>query len=182
MKQTILLATAMLGLSAIPALSQEAQCFQNDQFLVIAQERTDEVGTDFLVRPPARGKIACVFEQQPDDMLIGSPDDPLWFEGLAGQYLVLTRSTGPEGDLVIYDLKTELFMPLLDVRADDELTISETEVTYWPQLIGGTAVNCPSFAENTANGLGSMIYEERVLNLAALTVAATGKTLCSSTQ
>ena len=46
----------------------------------------------------------------------------------------------------------------------------------------GTAVNCPEYAENSGNDLGSMIYEERVFDLATVTVAATGRTHCSSTQ
>ena len=181
MKPIFALAAVLLGLSASPAFA-EAQCYQSDQFLVIAQERLNEVGTDFIIRPPAQGKINCLYEINDDDVVLSNSGDALHYEQLVGQYLVLTRSTGPDGDLVIYDLKTELFVPLLDVRADDDLTITDTEITYWPQLIGGTAVNCPSFAENTGNGLGSMIYEERILVIVTLTVAATGKTRCSSTQ
>lgn len=182
MKLIILAATVVLALAASPAVAQQAQCFQNDQYLVIAQERLDEVGTDFIIRPPAKGKIACVYEQREGDRLLGEPEDPLHFEGLAGPYLVLTRSTGPQGDLVIYDLAGDLYTPLLDVRAEDEVAITEDSITYWQQAIRGTAVNCPSFDENTGYGLGSMVYEERVLDLAALTLMATGNTRCSSTQ
>lgn len=182
MKPILLLAAAFLGLTAMPALAQEAQCFQNEQYLVIAQERVDEVGADFIIRDPARGKIACVYEQREGDRLIGDPGDPLHYEGLAGQYLVLTRSTGPQGDLVVYDLTTDLFTPLIDVRAEDEITIADDSITYWQRLILGTAVNCPEYADNTGYGLGSMIYEERVFDLATVTVAATGRTRCSSTQ
>jgi hypothetical protein len=182
MKLTILVATTALALAAAPAAAQQAQCFQNDQYLVIAQERLDEVGTDFIIRPPAKGKIACVYAEREGDRLLGEPEDPLHFEGLAGPYLVLTRSTGPQGDLVIYDLAGDLHTPLLDVRAEDEIAITEDSITYWQQAIRGTAVNCSSFDENTGYGLGSMVYEERVLDLAALTLTATGNTRCSSTQ
>lgn len=181
MKNILALAAAMLGLSVIPAFAQ-AECYQSDQFLVIAQQRLDEVGTDFIIRPPAKGKIGCLYEIADDDVVLSNPGDPLHFLQLAGQYLILTRSTGPQGDLVIYDLEDEWLMPLLDVRAEDEITVSGQSVTYWQQLIGGKPVNCPSFAENTAMGLGSMIYEERVLDLETLTVAATGETRCSTTQ
>ncbi|HEY8575535.1 MAG TPA: hypothetical protein VIL88_04260 [Devosia sp.] len=181
MKTIITLSAVLFGLSAAPALA-EAQCYQSDQFLVIAQERVDEVGTDFIIRPPVKGKIACRFEVSDDDQLLGDPGDPLHFEQLVGQYLILTRSTGPQGDLVIYDLAADLWMPLLDVRAEDEITVTDNSVTYWQQLIRGTATNCPSFAENQGMGLGSMIYEERVLDLETVTVSATGQTRCSSTQ
>jgi len=184
MKLPTLLATAAVAaaIAATPALAQEAQCFQNEQYLVIAQERTEEVGTDFIIRPPAKGKIACVYEQHEGDRLLGEPEDPLHFEGLAGPYLVLTRSTGPQGDLVIYDLADDIYTPLLDVRAEDEIVIAGDSITHWQQAIRGTALNCPSFDENTGYGLGSMIYEERVLDLATLKLAATGNTRCSSTQ
>ena len=183
MKLLALLITATLAaLTANPALGQEAQCFQNENYLVIAQARTDEVGTDFIIRPPATGKIACLYEQRDGDILLGSPDDPLWYEALLGNYLVLTRSTGPQGDLVVYDLTTDLYTPLLDVRALDEITITDQTITYWQKLILGTAANCPQFAENTGYGLGSMIYEKRILDLATVTVAATGETRCASTQ
>ena len=182
MKLPMIAGITTLALLASPALAQEAQCFQSDQFLVIAQERLDEVGADFIIRAPAKGKIACAFEQRDGDGLIGGPDDPLHYEALVGQYLVLTRSTGPQGDLVVYDLATDRYAPLLDVRAEDAITVTEDSITYWQQAIRGTAVNCPSFDENTGYGLGSMIYEERVLDLATLTLTATGNTHCSSTQ
>ena len=182
MKLLALLATAALALAANPALAQEAQCFQNDSFLVIGQQRTDEVGTDFIVRPPARGKIACLYEQREGDTLIGSPDDPLWYEALLGNYLVLTRSTGPEGDLVIYDLATDPSRPLLDLPAGDDLTIGEADIVFWERTIEGTAANCPQFEEHAGYGFGSVIVEQRVFDVATGTVSATGETRCTNTQ
>lgn len=182
MKLTMLIGAALLALTASPSLAQEAQCFQSDQFLVIAQERRDEVGTDFIIREPAKGKIACLYEINDDDVVLSNPGDPLHFEQLVGKYLILTRSTGPEGDLVVYDLTTDLYTPLLDARALDEITITDDSITYWQKLIGGTEVNCPQYAENKGYDLGSMIYEERVVDLNTVTVAATGRTQCASTQ
>lgn len=181
MKSIFVLAAVLLGLSVTPAFAQ-AECYQSDQFLVIAQERLDEVGTDFIIRPPAKGKINCLYEINDDDVVLSNPGDPLHYAGLVGKYLVTTRSTGPDGNLVIYDLTANFYPPLVDVGALDDVTITDTTITYWQKLIGGTAVNCPEFAENSANGLGSMIFEERVLDLATVTVAATGKTQCTSTQ
>lgn len=173
---------AMLGFFAVPTSADEAQCYQSDQYLVIAQQRVDEVGTDFIIRSPAQGKIACLYEIQDTDVVLSNPGDPLHYEQLIGQYLVLTRSTGPQGDLVIYDLTRELWSPLLDVRAGDDISIAGETVTYWQQLILGTETNCSSYEENAANDLGSMIFEERILDLATVTVGATGKTRCDSTQ
>ena len=181
MKPIFVLAAVLLGLSASPAFA-EAQCYQSDQFLVIAQDRVDEVGTDFIIRPPAQGKIACLYEIGDTDTVLSNPGDPLHYEQLIGQYLVLTRSTGPQGDLVVYDLAGDLYAPLLDARAEDDITITDQTITFWQKVIRGTEANCPSFAENAGYGLGSMIYEERILDLGTVTVAATGQTRCSSTQ
>ena len=181
MKLPLLLVAATLAFAA-PALAQEAQCFQNEQYLVITRERIDEVGADFIIRQPAKGKMACVYEERDGDRLIGGPGDPLHYESLVGQYLVLTRSTGPQGDLVVYDLTTELYAPLIDARAGDDITITEQSITYWQALILGTAVNCPEFADHKSYGLGSMIYEERVFDMDSVMITSTGNTRCSSTQ
>jgi hypothetical protein len=175
----LVLALAVLSIAA-PAFAQEAQCFQNDRALVVTQERSEEVGTDILVRPPAKGKIKCEYVERDGDWVIGSPDDPLWYEGLAGSFLVLTRSTGPDGDIVIYDLtKQEL---VLDVPADSEITITDDAVTFWQRTAEGTADTCPEFEEYTSNGLGAIIAEEQVLDLASGRLKATGASRCSATQ
>ncbi|KKB79854.1 hypothetical protein VW35_05020 [Devosia soli] len=174
-----LAALALAGCSA-PAFAEDAQCFQNETALVIAQTRTDEAGTDILVRAPAKGKIKCEYEEREGDWIIGSPGDPLWYEALAGKFLVLTRSTGPDGDIVIYDLAIR--EKLVDEPADDEIVVTEDAVTYWQRIASGTADNCDRFAEYSEMGLGAVVAEERVLDLASGTIKQTGQSRCSSTQ
>jgi hypothetical protein len=167
---------------ALPTLAQEAQCFQNEHYLVIAQQRIDAVGSDFIIRPPAQGKIACTFETRDGDIRIGEADDPLHFAGQAGPYLVLSRSTGPDGDLVIYDLDAGGFEPVVDVPADDEVTIDDQQVTYWERTDQGTADNCPDFAEHQSYGFGSVISEQRTFDVATGTISASGEWHCTNTQ
>lgn len=167
---------------AAPAFGQEAQCFQNESYLVIAQERVDEVGADFLVREPALGKIKCAFTEQSGDLRIGEPGNPLHYTGLAGYYLVLSRSTGPDGDVVIYDLRNIASGPLVDVPADDDVTIAPQEITFWERTGEANADNCPRFAEYKGYGFGAVIAEERVLDVADGEVVQTGQMRCSSTQ
>ena len=181
MKLTLLVAMASLALAASPASAGEALCFQNQNYLVIGQERLDDVGMEFIIRPPAKGKIACVYEEKADDVLIGDPADPLWFEGLAGQYLVLTRSTGPDGNVVIYDLAAPA-TPMIDLAADDEITVADDRVTYWARTETGTANNCPEYAEFTASGLGAVVAEEQVVDVATGQATPTGRARCSATQ
>lgn len=174
------LAASMLALLAAPALAQEAQCFQNENFLVIAQERTEDVGMNILARAPARGKIKCEYAERAGDFVVNPDGDALWYQGLAGNYLVLTRSTGPDGDLVIYDLATQ--ERFLDEPADAEVTIGEDKIVYWLRTKAGTAKNCPEFAEYSSNGLGAVIAEERVLDIASGEITATGEKRCTATQ
>lgn len=179
MNRLALVASALAFLSA-PAVAEDALCFQNETALVIAQERTENVGMDILVREPARGKIKCEYQERDGDWVIGHKDDPLWYEGLVGNYLVLTRSTGPDGDIVIYDLANRSLF--LDAPADDQVIIADDKVTFWQRTKAGTAKNCQEFGEYTSNGLGAVIAEERVLDVASGEVKATGEKRCSATQ
>ncbi|WP_140048912.1 hypothetical protein [Devosia lucknowensis] len=165
----------------VPVLASEAQCFQSKNHLVVFHDRIDEVGSDFIVRPPARGKIACVFDPTPDDRRIGAPGDPLHFLTLLGDYLILTRSTGPDGDLVIYDLSGASDEPVIDVPADDDVVVTE-ELTYWERTSDATSENCPQYEAYTSDGLGSVIAEERVFDPATGDVTETGNARCSATQ
>jgi hypothetical protein len=45
-----------------------------------------------------------------------------------------------------------------------------------------TAENCPDFAENTANGFGSVTAVEKVLDLTTKTVSETGRSKCVAVQ
>lgn len=171
---------AAFGAMATPAFAQEALCVQNETALVIAQEHIEDVGMNILARAPAKGKIKCEYEEREGDWIIGQVDDPLWYEGLLGKYLVLTRSTGPDGNLVIYDLETQSLM--LDEWVDDDFVLTETEVTFWQRFEDGTAENCPELEEYTANGLGAVIAKEQVFDIATGTQTGTGEERCSATQ
>jgi hypothetical protein len=175
-----LIAALAFAAAAAPAYAQEAQCFQNETALVITRERTDDVGMDILVRAPARGKIKCEYRERAGDWIIGEPAEPLWYEGLAGNYLVLSRSTGPDGDIVIYDLVDRSV--LLDAPEDMSITIADDSVTFWQRTVPANEGNCPELAEYTANGLGAIIAEEQVLDVASGTIKATGQSRCSATQ
>jgi len=179
----ILTITAVVGLGfAAPASAYDAQCFQNAHYLVIAQQRAEEVGSDFIIRPPAVGKIACTFETRDGDIRIGEYEDPLYFTGLSRNYLVLTRSTGQDGNLVIYDLDAGAFEPIVDLPADDEVIVGDNAVTYWERTAEGNEDNCPEFAEYSGYGFGAVIAEERILDTATGQISATGQSHCSSTQ
>ena len=181
-KTKFLLAAGAASLAlATPAFAQDAECYQNDSYFVIGQQRTDEVGTSFIVKTlDGAAAPACSFEAGADDFVLDDVTDPLWYAGLAGKYLVLTRSTGPDGDVVIYDLASR--KAVVDKPADDEVIVDDAMVMYWERTGEATAQSCPEFAENEANGLGSVIAEEAMLDVATGEISKTGETRCSSTQ
>jgi hypothetical protein len=55
-------------------------------------------------------------------------------------------------------------------------------VTFWQRTKQGTAKNCREFDEYSSNGLGAVIAEERVLDVASGEIKATGEKHCSPTQ
>ena len=176
-----ILVSMLLGLSVVPAMA-EAECYQNEHYLVIGQQRVDELGTDFIIRQPVRGKINCLYEIADDDRILSKTDDWVYFVGLAGHYLVLNRSSGPDGDLVIYDLDGDLSTPEIDVRADDEIDVRGDEVTYWKRTEPGNTENCQEFAQYSSFDFGAVIAEETVFNAATGQTRSTGKKHCSQTQ
>ena len=176
-----MLAATLLGLSVLPAMA-EATCDQNEHYLVIGQQRVEELGTDFIIRRPTEPKINCVYEITEGDRVLNNSDDWLYYIGVANQYLVLARYSGPDGDVVIYDLDGDLSAPAIDVRADDEIAVDGDMVTYWERTEPGTAENCPEFARYSSYDLGAVIAEEMVFDTVTGQAKATGQKHCSQTQ
>lgn len=183
MKTLFLGALAALTLSslAVPAMAHEAECYSDARYFVIAHENPDYAGTQFIIRAKKtpEQKFVCNFEETKSGYLLNEQGDPLWYEGLSGQYLVTTRSTGPQGDLVIFDLDTRA--AVLDKPAED-VAVDDAGVTYWERREPGTADNCPSFAENEANYLGSAIVYEARFDFATAKVSESGQSRCIATQ
>ncbi|WP_117191226.1 hypothetical protein [Rhizobium terrae] len=180
MKAAALLASSLFVM-ADAASAQDVECHSNKDFLVAAKSYQDEAGSQFAVTALA-GKpkpAKCVFDMRKADFVIGTPGDPLWFGEQSGNLLILSRSTGPEGDLVIYDLKTR--KAILDVPSDD-YALENGRLTFWQRTAQATRKNCPSFARNKANGMGSVISVEKTFDFAANTVKDTGRSRCDATQ
>jgi len=178
----VLALTATSVLAAIPSvLAVEPECHANDKYVVIGLEKSDDVGTDFLVRNKATPamKVACKFKPADGDFAVGGPDEPLWFEALEGDHLVLTRSTGPQGMLVVFNLADRA--SVLDVDAED-VVVDPEGINFWQPTEPGTAENCEQFAENETNGLGSVIQVASRFDFATDAVTTGTETRCSVTQ
>jgi hypothetical protein len=162
------------------ANAAEPQCYTNQRYHVAANPLPDEAGNTFAVTRLDGGTApaACAFDDKAD-LVIGTAGEPLWFGELADDSLILSRSTGPQGDLVVYDLASG--NAILDVPSD-EFERQGNRLTFWQRMAQATADNCPDFAENTANGFGSVTAVEKVLDLATRAVSETGKSKCVPVQ
>ncbi|CAN7638553.1 hypothetical protein LJR030_001780 [Rhizobium sp. LjRoot30] len=174
------LAAACL-LAPLPVFAGEVECHANKEYAVAVQSYDEDAGAQFAVTA-LKGKkkpASCRFDADKADLVIGEPGDPLWYGDQTGKYLILTRSTGPQGDLVVYDLSTG--KSVLDVPAD-EYEVSGGKLAFWERTGEATAENCPSFAENQANGMGSAVAERKQLDLKSLKISKTGEERCDATQ
>lgn len=172
------LAMMVLG-AASPALAADARCYANADYLVIAQERTDDLGTDILVRRDGT-IMPCSYEVRQGDVIIGE-GDWLWFEALEGHHIVMSRSSGPDGNIVIYDLASPEH-PVLDVPAEAHPIVLPQDVIFWERTSEGDAETCPNYEQNTANGLGTAVAEETVFSLLDQSITRTGNMRCVATQ
>ena len=173
-----LLACGCVSLSS--ASMAEPQCHANARYHVVAQPYPEDAGNRFAVtRLKGAAPESCRFDPSQADLVIGKPGDPLWYADLSGDSLILSRSTGPQGDLVVYDLTSG--QPVLDVPAD-EYELKGKVLSFWERTGPATAETCPSFAENEANGLGSVTAVLKTFDLATRTVAETGESKCVAVQ
>lgn len=158
----------------------EPQCHSSNRYHVVAQPYPDDAGNRFAVtRLDGVAPETCIFDESKADLLIGAAGDPLWYAELSGDSLILSRSTGPQGDLVVYDLKSG--KAIVDVPAD-EYELNGNLLSFWQRTTPATAETCPSFAENETNGFGSVIAVLKTLELEGQTVGETGKSKCVAVQ
>ncbi|MBO3760630.1 hypothetical protein [Ciceribacter sp. L1K22] len=172
---------AMLTQLPLKAQAGEIHCHANENFNVAVREYDEEPGSQFAVTvlDGAEAPADCVFDAQLADIVIGEAGDPLWYGELTADFLVTTRSTGPEGDLVVFDLSTG--EKVLDAPAD-EYDIEDGFISFWQRAGEATSATCTEYAENQANGFGSVILEHVAFDLQAKTLEKTGDTRCGATQ
>ena len=174
----LMLACGCVSLSS--ASLAEPQCYSNDRYHVAARPYPEDAGNQFAVtRLKGAAPAGCAFSESGADLVIGKVGDPLWYAELSGDSLILSRSTGPQGDLVVYDLKSG--RSVLDVPAD-EYELKGASLSFWERGAQATADTCPSFAENEANGLGSVIAVLKTFDLGTKAVAETGESKCVAVQ
>mgnify|MGYP001569225406 CR=1 FL=1 len=176
------LAALSLGLSllALPVAAQDIECHSSDVFRIAVKPHAEEPGVQIAVNTAKTSDAtSCAFDTATADRVIGEAGDPLWFHTLAGNILVLTRSTGPQGDVVVHDLAKGTV--LLNAPSD-AFDVSHGKLVFWERSGEANAGNCPDYAEHQANAMGSVIAVEKTLLFADGTVTASGASRCDATQ
>jgi hypothetical protein len=174
----LLLGCGCVSLSS--ASLAEPQCYSNDRYHVVMQPYPDDAGNQFAVtRLKGAAPSTCAFDEVKADLVIGKVGDPLWYSELSGDSLILSRSTGPQGDLVVYDLISG--KPVLDVPAD-EYELKGNSLSFWERNAQASADNCPDFSEHQANGLGSVTAMRKTFDLGSKAIVETGESKCVAVQ
>lgn len=158
------IAGAALALIAATAAAPAAEtvrwtCAQNDRHLVVQRDNPDGTGDLITVRRVAPDKAPpCSPQPLPGDYDANPKQDALYLIALKGDFLILTESTGPQGELLIVDIPAR--KPLLRTGFSTEdgcdparfgcadFTIADGKVTFWRTTQENAAAkNCPSLKE-----------------------------------
>lgn len=178
--RSVFLGLPLLACLAAPAWAQAPTCHSVAGYNVLEVENTEGIGTRFAVKARAKGAgAACKFTEAKADFVVGSEEDPFHFEALTDHYLIMRRSFGPQGQLVIYDLKGRDIV--LDALSD-EVTVDKTGATYWERVDEGTKANCPQFDEYKADGFGADIAVETRFDFKTAKATASKKQRCDPSQ
>jgi hypothetical protein len=116
---------------------------------------------------------------KPVDFTLGTPQDTLWLTGVVGDHLIVTRSTGPQTQLLVHRLTDKAIV--VDVQAY-EPEYDSWGITFWHQRDPATADNCPDYDFFVADGLGGVIAHESRYDFASAAVLQSGLTRCEATQ
>lgn len=178
----MILSTAALILSSgsVCAVAAPAKptCTETADYLVIARERSDAVGTDFLIRKKAKGAkpAACVFKPQAGDVRYPKPggDDTGTLMGVTRTRMVLDSGTGTVRTIIVVDLATA--KDLLRQTAYQSPAFIEGKVTFFADGPQGTREKCPDLSADML--ATSKLEPEKILDVDTLTIRPTGKIEC----
>jgi hypothetical protein len=173
-------APGLEGLTGEEPAAQGSICDLNNGWRVVGVETPDMPGMILnLNKRDAAGKPDCSTTDGTPDFSIGKPEDALWLTGLAGDHMIVSRSTGPKSDLVVFRLTDQA--KVLDVPSY-EPDFDSWGITFWQQKEAATAENCIDYAYFTADGLNGIIAHESRYDFATGQVLVSGMTRCEATQ
>ena len=161
----------------------EESCVGNDKYFVISADRTDDVGTDILVKYKSSSSqnISCEYLKKDKDFEI-KDEGAVYVMALENNFLILDEGTGPfPRGLIIYDLSSR--KKVLEDSYSEPVNIKNNIINYWTETtIKANEENCSTYKVNKANFLGSAIETRVSLDLLTLVTKELGEYRCSATQ
>ena len=174
----IMAAAALCGLTGAVQAGPTATCYINDGYGISAVpdglEANDIISVQRKSSP--QQAVMCPLPADEADLVLGEGDFGLHYVDLVADHLVLERSTGPVGDVVVVDLRSG--KTILEAPAASYQYTSDDGIHYSERREDGTAETCDSFEELTALGLGTAIAYDMVLNLETGKTTETGTVSC----
>ena len=183
----------------VPETTMAWHCYRNSAAAVLATEKTESVGSKLLVRKPTADlKADCAVEQRPSDRVLGVDDTPdegsFFYIALAKSFLILDNGTGPDRELVIYEVPAgrkrlavgysvaDSCDPASGCQSDD-FRIDDTGLTFWRQIDEKpTPENCRGYAGFMKTTGSAAIEERSVFRFASATVEGSGTKRCTARQ
>ena len=196
----------ILGLAPIIVQAQPVagatvawHCYRNAVATVLATDKTNAVGTKFLVRPATADlKADCAVEPRPSDRVLG--DDSAAdrtarvYIDLVKTFLIVDDGTGPDRTLVIHEVPAarrllsvghsvqEACDPTSGCRSE-EFGIDDTGLTFWRRIADkSTPKNCPGYPGFMKTTGAAALEERSVFTFATRTGTSGGKRRCTARQ
>ena len=161
----------------------EDSCVGNDKYFVISADRTDDVGTDILVKYKSSSSqnISCEYLKNDKDFEI-KDEGAAYIMALENNFLILDEGTGPfPRGLIIYDLSSR--KKVLEDSYLEPVNIKNNIINYWTETtIKANEENCSTYKLNEENFMGSAIETRVSLDLLTLAKKELGEYRCSATQ
>lgn len=174
----VVVAFLSLGASSVVAAPAKPTCAESADYLVIARERSDAPGADFLIRKKSPGAkpAACIFKPQAGDLRYPkTPDDASYLMGVHKNRMVLDDGTGALRTIVIVDLATG--KALLRQVSYQPPALADGKVTFFDDGPQGTRAKCPELTDDLLPN--SKLEPEKILDVETLSIKPTGKIVCN---
>ncbi|GGD22317.1 hypothetical protein [Aureimonas glaciei] len=167
--------------SDVYAGERSMACRFADGRAILTTSATDGSGDRFVIRA-AEGDPAtdCALEKREGDVAIGDATTALHFEDVQQDRMLLTNSTGPTIDLLLYDIQTGA--EVLSVKAGEIVEFGPEGLVYWQRTGEATDKNCPDYASLMADFGAAAIDTEMRFDPATGKTSKTGETRCSPVQ
>jgi len=196
MKPIYRLCLAALAAYSGNAAAEPLSCHDSPRYFIVVRTAENDMGSDFLVKYKSAPdeRLPCEFKAKRGDLQIPN-EFAEYFDGVRGDLLLLDSGTGPEREMVIWDLKKREKKGRFSigegpapagarfaVPADPKAEPGYME--FWMETDQATPENCPEGKAWEADGLGlaSVIETWVRLDLSNLKVAKSDKTHCRPRQ